>query len=57
MPSLSSYIADGTATGAYSNGLAKGKYRIKGDGTVLWLKLTDQHKATLMARQVWIAMV
>ncbi len=44
---LSSYIADGTATGPDSRGLAKGKYRIKGDGTALWLYLTDPHKATL----------
>ncbi len=44
---LSSYTADGTATGSDSRGLAKGKYRIKSDGTALWLKLTDPHKATL----------
>ncbi len=44
---LSSYIADATATGADSRGLAKGKYRMKSDGTALWLYLTDQHKATL----------
>ncbi len=44
---LSSYTADGTATGADSRSLAKGKYRIKSDGTALWLYLTDQHKATL----------
>ncbi len=44
---LSSYIADGTATGADSSSLAKGKYRIANDGTALWLKLTDQHKAAL----------
>ncbi len=47
---LSSYIADGTATGPDSRGLAKGKYRMKSDGTALWLKLTDRHKATLQAK-------
>ncbi len=44
---LSSYIADGTATGPDSRGLAKGKYRIKSDGTALWLYLTDTDKTTL----------
>ncbi len=44
---FSSYIADATATGPDSRGLAKGKYRIKSDGTALWLKLTDADKATL----------
>ncbi len=44
---LSSYIADATATGPDSRSLAKGKYRMKSDGTALWLYLTDQHKATL----------
>ncbi len=44
---LSSYMADATATGLNSRGLAKGKYRIKRDGTALWLKLTDDDKATL----------
>ncbi len=44
---LNSYTADGTATGADSSGLVKGKYRMKSDGTALWLYLTDQHKATL----------
>ncbi len=44
---LDSYTADATATGPDSRGLAKGKYRMKSDGTALWLKLTDQHKATL----------
>ncbi len=44
---LSSYIADATATGPDSRGLAKGKYRLHSAGTALWLKLTDQHKATL----------
>ncbi len=44
---LDSYTADGTATGPDSRSLAKGKYRIKSDGTVLWFYLTDQHKATL----------
>ncbi len=44
---LSSYTADGTATGADSSSLAKGKYRMKSDGTALWLYLTDQHKTTL----------
>ncbi len=44
---LDSYTADGTATGPDSRSLAKGKYRIKGDGTAIWLYLTDQHKATL----------
>ncbi len=44
---LSSYTADEDATGADSRSLAKGKYRIKRDGTAIWLKLTDRHKATL----------
>ncbi len=44
---LSSYIADATATGPDSRGLAKGKYRLHSDGTALWLKLTDADKATL----------
>ncbi len=44
---LSSYTADATATGEDSRSLAKGKYRIKRDGTAIWLRLTDQHKATL----------
>ncbi len=44
---LNSYTADGTATGADSSSLAKGKYRIKSDGTALWLYLTDRHKTTL----------
>ncbi len=44
---LSSYTADDPATGPDSRGLTKGKYRIKNDGTAIWLKLTDQHKATL----------
>ncbi len=44
---LSSYTADDPATGEDSNGLEQGKYRIKGDGTALWLRLTDRHKATL----------
>ncbi len=47
---LSSYTADDPATGVNSNGLAKGKYRIKSDGTALWLKLTDDDKATLEAK-------
>ncbi len=47
---LSSYIADDTATGSDSRGLAKGKYRIKRDGTALWLYLTDQHKTTLQGK-------
>ena len=44
---LSSYTADGTATGADSRGLAKGKYRMHSAGTVLWLKLTDADKDAL----------
>ena len=47
---LSSYAADDDATGVNSNGLEQGKYRIKSDGTALWLKLTDPHKATLEAK-------
>ncbi len=47
---LNSYTADGTATGTDSNGLAKGKYRIKSDGTALWLYLTDADKTTLEAK-------
>ncbi len=47
---LSSYTADDDATGVNSNGLEQGKYRIKSDGTALWLKLTNQHKATLEAK-------
>ncbi len=44
---LSSYIADATATGSDSRGLAKGKYRLHSAGTALWLYLTDTDKATL----------
>ncbi len=44
---LNSYTADGTATGPDSRSLAKGKYRIKGDGTALWLYLTDDDKDAL----------
>ncbi len=47
---LSSYTADDPATGPDSSDLAKGKYRIKSDGTALWLKLTEQHKAVLEAK-------
>ncbi len=47
---LSSYTADDPATGPDSRSLAKGKYRIKSDGTALWLKLTDDDKATLEAK-------
>ncbi len=47
---FSSYTADDPATGPDSNGLAKGKYRIANDGTALWLRLTDQHKAVLQAK-------
>ncbi len=44
---FSAYTADAKPTGVNSNGLAKGKYRIKSDGTALWLRLTDADKATL----------
>ncbi len=44
---FSAYNADGTATGADSRGLAKGKYRIKSDGTAIWLYLTDDDKDAL----------
>ncbi len=47
---LSSYIADAKPTGPNSNNLAKGKYRMKSDGTALWLKLKDEHKAALEAK-------
>ncbi len=47
---LSSYIADAKPTGPNSNSLAKGKYRMKSDGTALWLKLKDEHKAALEAK-------
>ncbi len=47
---LDSYTADDDATGVNSNGLEQGKYRIKSDGTKLWLRLTDQHKAVLEAK-------
>ncbi len=47
---LNSYTADDPATGPDSNGLEQGKYRIANDGTAIWLKLTDQHKATLEAK-------
>ncbi len=47
---LDSYTADEDATGPDSSGLEQGKYRIKSDGTALWLRLTDQHKATLEAK-------
>ncbi len=44
---LNPYIADAKPTGPDSRGLAEGKYRIKSDGTALWLYLTDRHKTTL----------
>ncbi len=44
---FSSYTADDPATGPDSRGLEKGKYRIANDGTALWLRLTDPHKAAL----------
>ncbi len=47
---LSSYTADDPATGPDSNGLEQGKYRIKSDGTALWLRLTDDDKAVLEAK-------
>ncbi len=47
---FSSYTADDPATGPDSSDLAKGKYRIATDGTKLWLKLKDQHKAALEAK-------
>ncbi len=47
---FSSYTADDPATGPDSRDLAKGKYRIATDGTKLWLKLTEQHKAALEAK-------
>ncbi len=47
---LSSYTADDPATGVNSNGLEQGKYRIKSDGTELWLRLTDDDKAVLEAK-------
>ncbi len=47
---FSSYTADEDATGVNSNGLEQGKYRMKSDGTALWLKLTEQHKAVLEAK-------
>ncbi len=47
---LDSYTADDPATGPDSNGLAEGKYRIANDGTALWLRLTEQHKAVLEAK-------
>ncbi len=47
---FSSYTADDDATGVNSNGLEPGKYRIKSDGTALWLRLTDRHKAVLEAK-------
>ncbi len=47
---LDSYTADDPATGPDSNGLEQGKYRIKSDGTAIWLRLTDRHKAVLEAK-------
>ncbi len=47
---FSSYTADDDATGPDNSNLAKGKYRIKSDGTKLWLRLTDQHKAALQTK-------
>ncbi len=44
---FSAYTADAKPTGVNSNGLEQGKYRIKSDGTALWLRLTDADKATL----------
>ncbi len=47
---FSAYTADAKPTGVNSNGLEQGKYRIKSDGTKLWLKLKDEHKAALEAK-------
>ena len=47
---LDSYSADATATGANANGLAKDKYRIKTDGSEIWVKLTDTDKGTLNSK-------
>ncbi len=47
---FSAYTADAKPTGPDSSNLAKGKYRIKSDGTALWLRLTDRHKAVLEAK-------
>ena len=44
---LDSYSADTAATGANANGLAKDKYRIKTDGSEIWVKLTDVDKTAL----------
>ncbi len=44
---LSSYSADDPATGPDSSDLVKGKYRLKSDGTAIWLYLTDTDKAAL----------
>ena len=47
---LDSYTADDPATGPDSSGLAEGKYRLKSNGTELWLRLTNKDKATLEAK-------
>ena len=47
---FSAYTVDGTATGEDSRSLAKGKYRLKSDGTALCLYLTDADKAALQAK-------
>ena len=47
---LNSYTADAKPTGPDNSGLAEGKYRLKTNGTALWLRLTNRHKATLQGK-------
>ncbi len=44
---LTSYTADNTPSGSNSDSLAAGSYRIKDDGTKIWIKLTSGNAATL----------
>ena len=48
--SLAAYVADDTAKGADAKGVAAGKYRIKNDGTAVWVQLKPTHKTTLNAK-------
>ncbi len=47
---LTSYTPDDTATGPNSDGIAAGRYRIKTDGTAIWIKLTNGNAGTLEAK-------
>ena len=47
---LDDYSADTTAKKTDSVGITAGKYRIKNDGKMIWIVLTNPHKATLNAK-------